>query len=64
MDARFNDMVRQARNIWFKGIKKEIQGGRKRMRCDENDEEQEVTHAPTMDWDVGDEMNNIRNCVV
>ena len=53
-------MVRQARDIWFKEIEKKIQDRRKHRRCDEDDEEPEVTHAPTMDWDMGDEMNNIR----
>ena len=50
--------------MWFKEIEKKIQGGRKRRRCDKNDEEQEVLIAPTMDWSVCDEMNNIRNYVV
>ena len=45
---------------WFKETKKKIQDGRKHMCCDEDDEEQEVTHAPTMDWDMGDEINNIQ----
>ena len=44
---------------WFEEIKKQIQDGRKRRHCGEDDEEQEVTHAPTIDWDIGDEMNNI-----
>ena len=43
---------------------KQIRSGGKRRRCDENDEEQEVLNAPTMDWDVGDEMDNIQNYAV
>ena len=48
----------------FKEIEKQIQGGRKRRRYDEDDEEQDVPHAPTMDWDESDGMNNIRDYAV
>ena len=50
--------------MWFKDRQKQIQCGRKHRRCDEDDEEQEVTHAQTMNWDVVDEMNNNQNHVV
>ena len=48
----------------MKSLKKQMQGGRKCRHCDDNEEEQQVLNAPTMDWGVGDEMNNIRNYVV
>ena len=67
MYERFKHMVRRARDMWFREMFKlvrQIEDGRKRRRCDENDEEQDVLNAPTMDWDVGDEMKNIRNYVV
>ena len=47
-----------------KEIVKKSKSGRKRRRCDKNDEEQEVLNTPKMDWDVGDQMNNICNCAV
>ena len=50
--------------MWFKEMLKQITSGRKCIRCDENDEEQEVLNAPTMDWDVGNGMKNIRNHAV
>ena len=43
---------------------KKIQDVRKRRHCDEDDEKQEVTHDPTMEWDMSDEMNNILIYVV
>ena len=49
---------------WFKDTEMKIQDGRKRRRCDKDDEEQEATQAPTMEWNMGDEMNNIRIYVV
>ena len=63
-DARFKDLIRRARDIWFKKTKKQIDGGRRRMCCEEDEEEQEVTQAPMMEWDMGDEMDNIRNYAV
>ena len=57
-------MVRRARDVWFKEIEKQIQGGRKHRRRVDDDEKQEVTQASTMKWDIGDEMNTIRNYAV
>ena len=37
-----------------------IQDGKKHRRCDEDDEKQEVTHYPKMEWDMSGEMNNAR----
>ena len=50
--------------MWFKEMLEQNNSGRKRRRCDKNDEEKEVLNDPTIDWDVGDEMNKIRNYVV
>ena len=58
--ARFEDMIQQARSIWFKETDKQIQGGRKCRRYDYDDEEQEITHAPTIEWGMGDGMVDIQ----
>ena len=52
-------MIRQARDIWFKETEKKIDGGRKHRHCEEDEEEQEVRQVPRMEWDMGDEMDNI-----
>ena len=57
-------MIRLARSIWFKELEKQIQGGRKHRHSEDDHEEHDVTQAPTMEWDMGDEMDNIQNYAV
>ena len=55
---------RQARSIWFKELEMQIKGGRKHRRCGDDDEEQDLTQAPTMEWNMGDNMDNSQNYAV
>ena len=57
-------MIQQTREIWFGEIEKQIDGGRRCRRCEEDEEEREVIQAPRMEWDMGDDMDNIRNYAV
>ena len=41
--------------MWFREIRKRMNRGRKRRRCEDDDIEEAVKEAPVMVWDEDDE---------
>ena len=50
--------------MWFSKIEKQINRGKKRRWCEDDDNEEAVTEAPLMEWYVSDEGDEIRNYAV
>ena len=58
-DARFGNMTKKARTMWFNEMRKRSDNGRKRRQCGDNFEvEAQDLTAPTMEWDSSEDIRS------